>query len=303
MKRLFKKSQKPAVVERQRQPVTRQPITSFSYYASKRNEPGIRQESTSRWFVWQKETMKLWGNVTIVIALILTLGAVMYGGTLSQEPKLAITPQANMQYRDKQLYIDTIKGLLNDDMFSRLKISFRKKHISDEIQHSFPETKSVAITIPIIGRRPLIDLVLYKPIAQLSVGTQSYIIDESGRAIVTVDASHQKTDLLQITDLSGLPVAIGSAYIPSEELNFIDLFNKQLHSKDISVTRIELPPVAKEVHFYVGDAGLLIKASMVGDARMEAGSAIALLKEIQAGRVAPPKEYLDVRVEDRVYYK
>jgi hypothetical protein len=304
MKQLFKKYEKKTLNERLRQPISRQPTASFSYYSSRRSEQTPRYENESKWYRWQKETLKLWGNATVLVALVLTLVAVLYGGTLSQEPKLTVTPSDYMTYRQKQQYTDEIKNALSQDIFSSIKLTFRKKQLTDQIYRLFPETKSVAITIPIVGRRPLVDIVLYRPVAVLSTSTKSYIIDESGRVIIDAEASAQNNSLPRISDLSGLPIVVGAPYIPSEELTFIDQFNKQLQSKGVSVSRVELPAIAKEVHFYVGDnTPVLVKASLVGDPRMEAGSTIALLKEIQAGRVAKPSEYIDVRVEDRVFYK
>ena len=111
-------------------------------------------------------------------------------------------------------------------------------------------------------------------------------------------ASSAVTGLLTVQDESGLEVHAGDQAVTSETVNFIDNVRRQLSDKKLAIDRLVLPAIANEVDIYIKGLPYRVKADVSGDARLQIG---AFLATKESG--VNPGEYMDVRVEEKVFYK
>lgn len=128
--------------------------------------------------------------------------------------------------------------------------------------------------------------------------------DENGRAIADAHdvESSIKDDLPVVQDESGLPIKRGQTALPKETVSFIETVAGQLEAKRIAVQTIVLPPIANELHIRLSGQPYFVKFDVRGEGRLQAGSLIAVKEKLEADK-RTPKEYIDVRVPDKAFYK
>jgi hypothetical protein len=164
---------------------------------------------------------------------------------------------------------------------------------------AFPELDAVNLALPIVGSRPTVLLYARLPAFILTNGTNAYVIDVSGAIVGTSNQliSSQRDKLLVIQDQSGLDLNIGKQALTTDAVGFILNVKAQLEDKKLTITRIVMPAVPNEVDIYIKDINYYVKTDTAGDPRIQIGDYLAV-KDI-----VTPKEYVDVRVEEKVFYK
>src|SRR5690606_27795741 len=101
---------------------------------------------------------------------------------------------------------------------------------------------------------------------------------------------------------SGLQIEEGMPVLTKEDIDFINVIFAQLVADDQSVASATLPPIANELHIRLSGQKYFVKFNMEGDARYQVGAFLAVKQKLQAdGR--KPADYIDVRVEEKVYYR
>jgi hypothetical protein len=131
-----------------------------------------------------------------------------------------------------------------------------------------------------------------------------YLLDANGRAMIT---GNQVSDLDSlhipvVNDQSGLTIQLGKITLPQDTVSFIVQVAGQMKAKGITISSLELPAGSSELRMHINGAGYFVKFNLHGDAREEAGSYLAV-KDYLASNQKTPGEYVDVRVENRAYYK
>ena len=241
------------------------------------------------------------------IAVLLIGGSIIYATTLDTQPKVLLgkSPDSNTLLRSSATYQSAIAKILDNSIFSQNKLSINTESIAKQIQTAFPEIQEATVSIPLVGRRPIIGLNPAEPAIIFSNSSGSYIMASDGRILIrTADlASNNKVPKLPaVQDDSNIAVEQGKQALPKEDVTFITTVLFQLSSKSITPEVIKLPAVPNELHVKIAGAGYYIKFNIVGDARVQVGAYLAVKNRLQSQNTSP-SEYIDVRVEDRVYYK
>lgn len=308
---MFKKKP-PAPPERLRrnvqQPAQRTNV-AFSYYANRAPRPGatsrdIQQQAekpirTKPKRDWSKAlpTIIIAGGALVLVVLSLQLGGV---------PKIETIDNGKGQVflRDSAAYEDAASAAFADAL-NRNKLTVNTDKIAADITKQFPEIETVSVSLPFIGNRPTVYIQPAKPILILSTQSNGlYVLDSSGRALISGNQvpSLSKLGLPVVVDESGLAIEIGKVALPRLTVRFIDEVVYQLKQQDIIIASLTLPAGTNELHLKMDGVGYYVKFNIYGNAREESGALIALREQLQTAKKTP-KEYIDVRVEGRVYYR
>jgi hypothetical protein len=108
--------------------------------------------------------------------------------------------------------------------------------------------------------------------------------------------------LLTIADQSELEITPGKGALPARDVAFIQQLIAQFDSKKIAVESLTLPPLARELHVKIKNQPYYVKFNLDADMQQQAGSYFAVIEKL-TGEKGIPKEYIDVRVEEKVYYR
>ncbi len=298
---------------KKRQPQTRRPAPAgsnhrrgvFSYYASRERseEPIGRQTVTT---AARQKRSAWWRHVPTYIAAAAIVISIVYVTSLQTNPKVThyVNPSEKLYLRDLSVYRTFAQALLEDSLLNRSKLTINTQVITDKIRQQFPELSTVKLTLPFFGRRPILEIEPAVPRLLLVNNSGAFVLDGDGRAIINAkDAPGLSAySLPSVTDEVGTNVELGHGALPKDNVTFILALLEHLKTKGLTVESLVLPAIANEVHVRITGLPYSIKFFTEGDARQQAGTFFAV-KERLEGEGSIPGEYIDVRVEEKAYYR
>ncbi len=282
----------------------KQSAKPYSYYTSRyrSDQPTGRQIED----LDEHSSYKWWHHLPTVVAFIALLASAVYVLSLSMNPKVVLMSDSGGQYllRDAKVYQKVSSEKLSGSLLNRTKITIDTNQIAESLKKRFPEIDKVTITIPLTSRRPLIEIVAIRPALIFVSGNNSFVVAEDGRAVIKTTDVAKKSNLTipTVIDRGSLPAEVGETVMPSATVKFISEVVGQLKAKKINQSEIELPAIANELHVKIANQPYYIKFNLAGQAREQVGAYLAVRQKFEAEKRLPT-EYIDVRVEERVYYK
>ncbi len=285
--------------------VYRQPSRNravFSYYKSKKQptvEPRNKDQEKASF------VSRIPGYFA-VLTIFLCLG---YATTLGKQSRVVIVNEKALgstaiPLRSRSEYSGYADRWLEGSFMNKNKLTLNSVGLQESISQEFPEIISAVVTMPVIGRKPSVYLTIAEPVFILTSNKQSFVIDEKGRAVVSDEKLPKTTEdkLIKVSDSSGLQLRPGTQAMTRSSIEFIRSVVNQLEQKNIVVSRIKLPDYANELHVYIDKKPYYIKLSTTSDPLQQTGAFLAVKSELEH-KNQNPKQYIDVRVEERAYYK
>lgn len=271
----------------------------FSYYQN-REQAEFSRDSRSK--QTKKNNPKFIANIPVYLSVIVILGSIIYTLSLSSTPEIKIVNSDSSIISDSDIekYKNVTSSRLESSVFNLSKLSINTDKIQNELLEDIPEATDIAVALPIVSRSPVVYVRIAEPSLLLSTGSQQLILDEKGRAIA--DANKEDGSLIVVKDKSGLSINIGDQAIPTNQIIFINEVKAQLERKNYKIDYFELSKNANELIVKLKKKDFDIKYNLSGDVRLQSGTAIATLRYLDQKNITPSK-YIDVRVEERAYYK
>lgn len=248
-----------------------------------------------------------WQYVPAMIAFAALFICVVSMVSLSSNAKISVLSSEQTApglLRGEAAYTEAAKQILGRSINAKTKLSIDSVSFDRQMKERFPEIAQTSITLPLMGRRPIVELAIVRPSLLISTTRGVYVVDDRGRAIMDAREVKGVTDLKLpvVSDEAGPVVKAGQKILTEQAVTFITTFNKQLQNKGVSVRSISPAPSATEVSVRLNDYQYIVKASLATDPRLAAGRFLALKGNLEQQRISPA-EYIDVRVEERAYYK
>jgi len=240
---------------------------------------------------------------SFVMAVVI-LFCLIYVTGLNSNVKLRITNEQQIGINSRSEYEDSIAKMLEGSIANKSKMLIDTDKIASDISAKYPELGNISIIMPLIGRRLVVKADPSPPGAILATNGDRYILDENGRIIAYAD--DQKSSVIEglpvIIDENNLRLKLGNYALSRDAIWFVRDVAYQLKDKKLSVQNMALPADTNELRIKLRDLKYFIKFDLKGDSRVQAGTFIALNKKLSAENIVP-KEYVDVRVAGKVYYK
>ena len=205
--------------------------------------------------------------------------------------------------RNQNVYAAAAQELFSAPI-NRNKLTVDTSKISADLRGRFPELQAVSVSLPIIGNKPTVYIQPATPKFILVSDQGMFVLDGNGRALISGNqvARLQELEAPIVQDQSNVPLQTGDIALPRNTVAFISTVVAQLRTKGIKTTTLVLPAGTNELHTRIEGAGYAVKFNLHGNAREEVGTYLAVKQRLQTERKAA-REYIDVRVEGRAYYK
>ncbi len=306
--KLRKDSRKPT--EGRSRPVRDAAKPNFiSYHASRQQaearQQQVRQVASQDLGRPKQDTVRNFSWMHWAIGLVLAVCA-LYSLSLSTNARFTMTnPRGVPLLRAKQEYQDELAKLLGGSLLNQNKITIDTDKLTSEFANKFPELDKVEIVLPFMGRRPVVEATTSTPALFLSTSSGTYVIDGKGRAVIdskSLPADARALAIPTVKDQADIDVGVGKAVLSKQDVAFITSLYQQFAAKQMSVSSVELPPLASELRVRVSGKPYYIKFSLLTDSRVAVGQYLALDEVLTAKRITP-SEYVDSRVEEKIYYK
>lgn len=240
-----------------------------------------------------------WPGWLLDLAVVVILAAVLiYSLALKPPPTVTVT---NTSYHQSEIYrqyaAQQFKSLKNKN-----KVTLDESGIAEKLKTRFPEIDNVWLELPLLGQTPKITIEVSKPIIFLGSRGSLYIIDAKGRAVAEAADLPQIRDLSVVDDQSGFNIVVGQQVLSASEVRFIEFVSLQTKKAGVPVSLLSLPPKAQELDLRASDKPYLVKFYLGGDPELQVGQFLAFRNQFEKGGTQP-SEYLDVRVQGKVFYR
>lgn len=237
-----------------------------------------------------------------LIGIIISFGNILW---LDSNPKILLpTANSSAVLRDSEHYRQAVQQYIQKSLVNRSKITIDTLALSQNLRTRFPEVKDVTVTMPLLGRRPIIHITPALPSVLLSTPSGLYVLDNKGRAILTAAqaVSPAAAELPLVVDESAADITIGKGVLPVQTVTFIEVVLAQLKAKQLPVESVTLPTAAEELHIKLKDHTYFVKLNTTSDPKQAIGTFLAVKSHLETDKKTP-NEYIDVRVEERAYYR
>ncbi|MBI1856705.1 hypothetical protein HY003_03265 [Candidatus Saccharibacteria bacterium] len=294
-----KTSQQP-----RRKPVEGQSASAFTYYASRsRTEvPTGRQVGQSI----NPKKHQWWHHLPTFLAALIMIVCAGYVLTLNTSPRVVLFSDADGRYllRSLNTYQKATNQIIKKSIFNRTKLTINTNRLAKELKNQFPELGEVSVTIPLTARRLVLEIEPTRPALNLNTKNGVFVIDQTGRAVIGLMDVPKKSNLSvqTVNDDSGLKIEVGDVALSAKTVRFIQEVAVQLQDKKLTVSSMTLPVIANELHVRIGTQPYFIKFNLEAPPRGQAGTYLAVKQRLEADGIIPA-EYIDVRIEERAYYR
>lgn len=315
---MFRKNKKQSTSQSSRRVVTGQPRNAavFSYHANRSNRRtenvGRGQPQTAEGDSTKQRAKSLsrrsWKQRSITTVIITAgLGVLVSVSIVSPQPHIMVLGDQKQQVflQKSDVYRTAAQRIIASSPLSRNKLTFDADDISKQMREQFPELAAVTVTLPVIGWEPVVHVQAFTPsVVLIGDGTDDFVLDSEGRAFApdSLRATLDKLHIPVVRDQSGLDINEGQRALPSSQVAYIAEVYSQLQAKKLKVVGMTLPAGRGELEVRLDKAPYLIRFNLYGDAREGAGRYLAAKTYLES-HGETPKEYIDVRVNNRVYFR
>lgn len=283
---------------------------TFSYRANRSPKDEKEVKQSRKMLVTRRPSPPRfsWRHLPLLFVAMSSLAFVLSILSLSTNPKIVIpknsTTTSKTILRDTETYYRAAQSLLQKNLLNRSKITINTESIDLELQQQFPELARVSVTLPLMGRRPIIEVFGVEPKIILTNKSGAFIVDKNGKANAKVAdfPSVKSLGLIAIEDQTDTNIEAGKGALDSQSVAFITTFVQQLSRNNIRLSNVVMPASATELRMYLADQKYYIKASLLTDPQIAVGQFLATQKKLVAEK-SLPSEYIDVRVEEKVFVK
>ena len=275
----------------------------FSYHASRANE-GNTQRSREEAPIKRGSRTFQWKNFPTILAGLAVFACLLYVLTLSNNVTIKTLGQKTPLLREQKVYQAEADRILNDSIFNKTKLTINTQKFEDAMKQKFPELGVVSMTLPIMGRSPLVELISEKPALLITSQEGIFVLNQNGKAIARLKdvPGVANLNLATVNDETNIPIKVGKGVLSSQDVTFITSLMDQLSAKGITVSNIKLPSEPAELRIEIVGSKYYIKFNLLNDPRISAGQFIAAYNKIRAEK-GTVNEYIDARVEEKIFYK
>lgn len=314
---LFKKQKLPEpsrrspIVTRRTDQVSSAPRGQvYSYRASRSQRQEvfgrIAPDKAERIKAWRERLLWLKSTPRLLALLVLLL---VVGLLLRLDSRASVIPMDDAKgqvfLRSLPAYEEAVQRIFAGSFLNGNKLTVDAAQISADIKKQFPELKTVAISLPLTGSRPVVHVQPTVPALIMTTRSSGvFVIDTAGKAVITGNQvpDFSKLKVPVVVDESGINLNTGEIALPAKNVAFITEVVGQLKAKEVAISSLTLPAATSELQVRVEGQPYYVKFNLHGNAREEAGTFMAVKQKLEADRKIPA-EYIDVRVPGKVYYK
>ena len=276
----------------------------FSYY---QNRPENSEPAESRSDPTNKHGILY--RLPGYLAMLIITGCLLYSLILTNTPKVIIVNDENKAVQvfanKKEEFQKIAADTLAESIFNRTKLTINSDNVAQNLKSKIPEATDVGVALPILGRNPIIYLRLAEPAIILKQNqNRTFVVDELGRATVETSQIERVSDLNLplVEDTSDINMETGQVVLPANQVQFIKDVEFQLASSNIKISKFILPTKAGQLLVYPSRTRYFIKFSLQADAKGQAGRFLAM-RNYLSKHSQTASQYIDVRVQDRVYVR
>lgn len=242
-------------------------------------------------------------RILAAVIVVATL-TVLYGLRVRS---LTLVTDKRIRNIDTSVYHERIDSYLTNKVVLRQSWLVDDAQLQEYVQSKYPEVERIIASSPsLVGGELHVDIAFREPHYIWKTASGIQYIDDTGVLFSdNVYGSIDVATLPVVEDQSSAGFEDGSAVLSShvaEYIAYVYANVPDLFAVDSTITSVILPPKAREINVKVSTVPYAIKLSTergIEEQVTELGELITYLNEVGT----QPAEYVDVRVENKAFYK
>lgn len=207
------------------------------------------------------------------------------------------TPDMKSSNSSKK-YVAALNEYYSAHPAERFRFFLNNNDLKQFFLQKAPEVKNIRIEGDFLARSA-VKLTFRQPVAQWSSGGRAYFVDDGG---VTFEQNYFDAPAVAVRDESGLPTRGGQEVINRQFLSFLGQAVSAFAQYKIKVSEATLPAsTVRQVWFKVEGRATQVRMTVDRSAQSQVKQAIITLEYL--GKAGNTPEYIDVRVDQRSFYK
>lgn len=275
----------------------------FSYHASRQSLEAQQTSARQATKIPRDKQALSWQRVPAFLVLGVLLISLVYTSTLSSNPKFIVTAdRGEKALRSADTYQKTATDILNGSILNKSKLTIDSGKISQQLMEAFPDLQEVELALPLMGRRPVLKAVPEQPAILLASRGGVFVVGASGKVLAKTSEvqGSESLSIPSVRDDTNLTITPGKGVLSEQDVTFITTLVKQFEEKKLTITELTLPALASELRVRIDGQSYYIKFSLLTNSRIAFGQFYALKSKLETEGTIPA-EYIDSRVEERVY--
>ncbi|HEV2413044.1 MAG TPA: hypothetical protein VGS28_04570 [Candidatus Saccharimonadales bacterium] len=262
--------------------------------------PRIEAQQKSR---KRRKTAKsaFWIIVLIVAAIAVFLDRVTgYQVVIQNASQLKTIPNI-------ATYEQSAASANNLDLAEHFSATLNPSLIASTLESQHHEIANVVVKKSLFDPHPQVFVTLRQPVLiwKTSHDPQAYYVDSSG-VTFTYNAYGNDSKLVQVNDESNVPTTVGSTVTSSQQIAFLgELVGslQSLSSGSVQLSRVVFPQTStREIDVYLVGRSFYAKVDLDSSPVQQAGEIVQAVDYLQTHN-SLPSQYIDVRVDGRVFYQ
>lgn len=280
--------------------VANQKTAVFSYYRSDNKQTSQLPKKDKK-----RVSIPVISKLVYALIIITTVSALTYFSFIKNtEVSVKDVVKNTTEVRSDSEYLDSVNSFIDSSVLNQSKITFDNDGLIKKLKEDFPEIQTVELSTSIFTDVLTARISITKPVFALETSNKIVIVGENGVALSVNDKSqaNDTKGLKRVVDSSGVEPELGKPVFPKEQALFIAIVNEQLEKQSINVSSLEVTTSPYDLHVRLEGRGYYVKFNILEDPLQQAGALASFIKN-QESRGVVPVEYVDVRVEERLFYK
>lgn len=267
---------------------------SVKYYGNSKNDS---QASTSPFKILSKGR-GLAGRLVDFIIFLAAISVLVLLVAVKIPAQLSVDSEI---YNTQAAYARTANELMGSLSYKN-KVTFDEQELANRLKDRYPEISEVKVSLPVFSLSPRLELWIYPPTILLKNGSANFIVDSQGRAVGQSADFTNLPALIEAVDESGFEISVGKQVLSRSAVDFIKSLSGHLSKAKIPVESLILPDKPQELHLRTEDQGYFVKFHLGGSPDAQIGQFLAAREHFKKENITP-QQYLDARVQGRVFYK
>lgn len=281
----------------------RSSVSTMSYYNSRSRKSNQLGRKISPEKPTTRNKQSFVQHIPALFLLVAAVASLVFASTLNPLAKVAIVEESTT-IRSEDAYRQQAEKFISQSPINRSKFLFDSEGLEESLKGEFPEIAAVTVTVPIMGRRPVVAIQTTKPAFILTSNSAAVLVGNNGIALANtnelVDLS--KLSLRSVNDETGLDIEIGKPALPQEQALFISTIVEQLEKQQFRIESLTIPQSPYDLHVQFEGEKYYVKFNILEDPKQQAGAFVALKRTKLDKENITPRQYIDVRVGERVFY-
>lgn len=231
----------------------------------------------------------VWILVAGGLVLLLLWEAVLSMSIISPQP---------LSLDDTNRYKATLESYFGERPIERFRFMIDQQSLDSFFLAKAPEAKKVRVEGHGLATAQ-VKMTFRQPIAQWASSGTTYFVDDEG---VTFQKNYFEAPAITVRDESGVPTVAGQEVINRQFLSFLGQAVSLFGKNDMTVTEVILPAdTVRQMTFQLKDRPYPIKMTIDRGVDAQVKQAVLAIRHLDSQGSMP--QYLDVRVDQRVFYK